>query len=72
MPQKTLTSNTGVEMPAVGLGVFQTPPDITTAAVEDAFRLGYRQIDAPAAYPNERAVGEGIYRSGTKEFGQRK
>ena len=28
--------NNGVEMPAIGLGVFQTPPDVTTAAVEEA------------------------------------
>jgi hypothetical protein len=28
--------NDGVEMPAIGLGVFQTPPDATTAAVEEA------------------------------------
>ncbi|AHK34476.1 hypothetical protein OPAG_01632 [Rhodococcus opacus PD630] len=54
MPQKTLTSNTGVEMPAIGLGVFQTPPDSTTAAVEEAFRLGYRHIDTPAVYLNEK------------------
>ena len=30
--------NNGVEMPAIGLGVFQTPPDATTAAVEEALR----------------------------------
>ena len=32
----SLTLNNGVEMPALGLGVFQTPPDETTAAVEAA------------------------------------
>jgi diketogulonate reductase-like aldo/keto reductase len=51
-------------MPAIGLGVFQTPPDVTTAAVEEALRLGYRHIDTAAAYANEREVGEGIRRSG--------
>jgi diketogulonate reductase-like aldo/keto reductase len=60
----TLTLNNGVEMPAIGLGVFQTPPDATTAAVEEALRLGYRHIDTAAAYGNEREVGEGIRRSG--------
>jgi diketogulonate reductase-like aldo/keto reductase len=61
---QTLVLNNGVEMPAIGLGVFQTPPDVTTAAVEEALRLGYRHIDTAAAYANEREVGEGIRRSG--------
>jgi diketogulonate reductase-like aldo/keto reductase len=51
-------------MPALGLGVFQTPPDVTTGAVEEALRHGYRHIDTAAAYANEREVGEGIRRSG--------
>jgi len=59
-----LTLNNGVVMPAIGLGVFQTPPDETTAAVEAALELGYRHIDTAAAYGNEREVGEGIRRSG--------
>jgi len=60
----TLTLNNGVTMPAIGLGVFQTPPDETTAAVETALELGYRHIDTAAAYGNEREVGEGLRRSG--------
>lgn len=59
-----ITLNNGVEMPALGLGVFQTPPEATTAAVAEALRLGYRHIDTAAAYANEREVGEGIRRSG--------
>jgi diketogulonate reductase-like aldo/keto reductase len=51
-------------MPALGLGVFQTPPDVTTASVEEALRVGYRHIDTAAAYGNEREVGDGIRRSG--------
>jgi diketogulonate reductase-like aldo/keto reductase len=61
--------NNGVEMPAIGLGVFQTPPDVTTAAVEEALRLGYRHIDTAAAYGNEREVGEGVRRSGIARDG---
>ena len=52
--------NNGLEMPILGLGVFQTPPEVTTTAVEEALRLGYRHIDTAAAYGNEREVGEGI------------
>jgi len=51
-------------LPAIGLGVFQTPPAETTAAVEAALATGYRHIDTAAAYNNEREVGEGIRRSG--------
>ncbi len=58
------TLNNGVNMPALGLGVFQTPPDVTTSVVEEALRLGYRHIDTAAAYGNEREVGEGLRRSG--------
>jgi diketogulonate reductase-like aldo/keto reductase len=60
----TLTLNNGVEIPAIGLGVFQTPPAETTAAVEAAIATGYRHVDTAAAYANEREVGEAIRRSG--------
>jgi diketogulonate reductase-like aldo/keto reductase len=59
-----LTLNNGVHMPALGLGVFQTPPEETRAAVEAALRTGYRHIDTAAAYGNEREVGEGLHNSG--------
>ncbi|WP_145736054.1 aldo/keto reductase [Saccharopolyspora dendranthemae] len=58
-----LTLNNGVEMPTLGFGVFQTPPEETVAAVEAALRTGYRHIDTAAAYGNEHEVGEGIRRS---------
>jgi diketogulonate reductase-like aldo/keto reductase len=51
-------------MPALGLGVFQTPPDETRAAVEAALATGYRHVDTAAAYGNEREVGEAIHNSG--------
>lgn len=60
----TLTLNKGVSIPAVGFGVFQTPPEETSAAVLQALRLGYRHIDTAAAYGNERGVGEAIRQSG--------
>lgn len=59
-----LTLNNGVTMPTLGLGVFQSPPEETAAAVEAALRIGYRHVDTAAAYGNERQVGEGIRRSG--------
>jgi diketogulonate reductase-like aldo/keto reductase len=60
----SVTLNNGVEMPLLGFGVFQTPPDATTTAVEEALSLGYRHIDTAAAYGNEREVGDSVRRSG--------
>jgi diketogulonate reductase-like aldo/keto reductase len=60
---ETITLNNGVEMPALGLGVFQTPPDETRDAVQAALGSGYRHIDTAAAYGNERQVGEAVHSS---------
>ena len=59
-----MTLNNGVDLPALGLGVFQTPPEETRVAVETAFADGYRHVDTAAAYGNERQVGEAIRNSG--------
>jgi diketogulonate reductase-like aldo/keto reductase len=56
--------NNGVEMPALGLGVYQSAPEETAGAVESAIANGYRLIDTAAAYGNEREVGEGLRDSG--------
>lgn len=64
MTSETITLNNGVEMPALGLGVFLAPPEQTADAVSTAIQNGYRLIDTAAAYLNERAVGEGIRASG--------
>ncbi|MEZ0449701.1 aldo/keto reductase [Cellulomonas sp. ICMP 17802] len=60
----TLTLNNAVTMPALGFGVFQTPPDETVAAVRSALEVGYRHIDTAAAYGNEREVGRALAESG--------
>jgi diketogulonate reductase-like aldo/keto reductase len=60
---ETITLNNGVAMPALGLGVFQTPPDETRDAVSAALGAGYRHIDTAAAYGNERQVGEAVHGS---------
>jgi diketogulonate reductase-like aldo/keto reductase len=62
--QPHITLNNGVELPAVGFGVFQTPSDVTQAAVEEALRVGYRMIDTAASYLNEPEVGAAIAASG--------
>lgn len=59
--------NNGVEMPVLGLGVFQLKEGKEVKnAVVTAFRNGYRRIDTAAAYHNEEGVGRGIRESGIK------
>jgi len=60
----TLTLNTGVTLPALGFGVFQSAPEETEAAVSTALEVGYRHVDTAAAYGNEREVGRAVARSG--------
>ena len=55
-----LKLNNGVLLPALGLGVFQTPPEETRNAVTAALEAGYRHIDTAAAYGNEREAGEAV------------
>jgi 2,5-diketo-D-gluconate reductase A len=64
MTVPTITLNNGVTMPALGFGVFQTPPDETKIAVAEALRVGYRHIDTAASYGNERGVGDALKASG--------
>ncbi|TYB62240.1 aldo/keto reductase [Nonomuraea sp. PA05] len=61
---QSVTLNNGVEMPILGFGVFQIPPEQTEQAVTDALAAGYRLLDTAAAYRNEEAVGRAIKSSG--------
>ncbi|MFE3445228.1 aldo/keto reductase [Nocardia sp. NPDC059180] len=57
---ETVTLNNGVEMPALGFGVYQIPDSETEKAVTDALAAGYRLIDTASGYRNEEAVGHAI------------
>ena len=59
----SITLNNGVQMPALGLGVFQTPPEETTAAVAGGAAGRVPHVDTAAAYANERGVGEALRQS---------
>ncbi|MGW2061639.1 aldo/keto reductase [Streptomyces sp. NPDC001937] len=61
---QTVTLNNGIDMPILGFGVFQIPPEETEQAVTDALAAGYRLLDTAAAYQNEEAVGRAIKSSG--------
>ncbi|MDR2454892.1 MAG: aldo/keto reductase [Bifidobacteriaceae bacterium] len=55
--------NSGHSIPALGLGTYKMPPQITAGMVEQALRLGYRHIDTASLYANEAEVGQGLRRS---------
>lgn len=59
----TKTLNNGVEIPVLGLGVFNSGKD-TANAVRFALEMGYRHIDTAKIYKNEADVAKGIKESG--------
>ncbi|OJK00085.1 hypothetical protein ASPACDRAFT_1868529 [Aspergillus aculeatus ATCC 16872] len=61
---RTFKLNSGYEIPAVGLGTWQSKPNEVREAVVAALKGGYRHIDAAAIYGNEQEVGDGIKASG--------
>jgi 2,5-diketo-D-gluconate reductase A len=60
----TVKLNNGVDIPQLGFGVFQIPPQDTRAATLEALNVGYRHIDTAEMYGNEREVGEAVRDSG--------
>ena len=62
MEYKTLSN--GVEIPQLGFGVFQIPPEQTKEVVKKAIEVGYRHFDTAQAYFNEAEIGEAIKESG--------
>jgi 2,5-diketo-D-gluconate reductase A len=61
-----LTLHDGVEMPQLGFGVFQIPPEETQERVEEALGVGYRHVDTAAAYGNEAEVGAAVAATGVR------
>lgn len=61
---QTVKLNNGVEMPVLGYGVFQVPPEMCERCVSEAISVGYRLIDTAQAYYNEEGVGRAITRCG--------
>lgn len=62
----TVTLNNGVQIPQLGFGAFQVPPEETQRIVEDALEAGYGHIDTAAAYrAHTRTLHGGLEGHGT-------
>ena len=59
-----ITLDNDVEIPQLGLGVWQIDDAIVPDAVKAAIEAGYRHIDTAAIYGNERASAQAIAASG--------
>jgi 2,5-diketo-D-gluconate reductase B len=51
-------------LPDIGIGTYDTGPDVCTASVASALNIGYRHIDTAEMYENEVAVGEAMTAAG--------
>lgn len=55
-----LSTRTGLDLPAIGLGTWPMTGSECTQAVRQALDVGYRHIDTATAYENEAAVGQAL------------
>lgn len=62
--KKTVTLNSGYEMPLNGLGTYSLKDEICVQSVSSALASGVRLIDTAHAYDNEEAIGKAIKASG--------
>ena len=61
-----ITLNDGLEIPQLGFGTFQVPPEDTEKIVSQALEAGYRHLDTAQMYGNEEGVGRAIAASGLR------
>ncbi|PSM41040.1 oxidoreductase [Streptomyces dioscori] len=60
----SLTLNNAVQIPQLGFGTFQIPPEDTRETTLAALEAGYRHIDTAQMYGNEKEVGQAVRDSG--------
>ena len=60
----TITLRDGAEIPQLGFGVFQVPPEDTAEVTTRALEAGYRHVDTASAYGNEAGVGQALRAAG--------
>lgn len=64
---KTICLNNGIEMPQMGMGLFQIKENATSKKIlKEAVQMGYRLFDTASLYQNETILGEVIRESGIK------
>jgi len=63
---QTIRLNNGIDMPVLGYGLFQVPPQEAERCTSDALEVGYRLIDTAQAYGNEEGVGNALRKSGIR------
>jgi diketogulonate reductase-like aldo/keto reductase len=57
----TAKLNNGIQIPRLGLGVYQIPPGKSTVkAVKYALKIGYKHFDTAMIYGNESDVGTAL------------
>ena len=61
--KKTVTLNSGYEMPILGLGMFSLSDSEAEDSTYWALKAGFRLIDTARIYGNEEAVGRGLQRA---------
>ncbi|OJK03135.1 hypothetical protein ASPACDRAFT_1886147 [Aspergillus aculeatus ATCC 16872] len=54
----------GDEIPVIGFGSYQTPPDVTEKVILKALEAGYRHVDCAQLYQNEAECAAAIHKSG--------
>jgi len=68
LESKSVTLNSGYEMPIMGLGTYSLDHDTCVNSVKALLQNGGRLIDTAYMYRNEEAVGEGV-RQAMEEYG---
>lgn len=66
MIKKTIKLSNGIDIPILGLGMWQVPKDIATRVALDGIDVGYIHIDTATVYGNEEEVGKAIKNSNIK------
>lgn len=61
---QTMKMNNGIEIPAIGYGVYLMSSDEVEKHVPEALKMGYTHIDTANAYFNEVAVGKAVKATG--------
>jgi len=51
------------QIPQIGFGVYQSPPEVCVASCKKALEAGYRHIDTAQYYENEAEVGRALQES---------